>query len=44
MFLGERGLYPFGGPNSLLKVNGDALIFDNQVQYPLRLREAMRAI
>jgi hypothetical protein len=32
---GERGLYPFAGPNSLLRVEGDTLIYDNAVVYPM---------
>jgi hypothetical protein len=41
---GERGFYPFGGPNSLLQIEGQELIYDNKVRYPLNLREATRAI
>lgn len=35
---GERGLYPFRGPNSLLKVDGDRLLYDNAVVYPMGVK------
>jgi len=36
---GERGLYPFAGPNSLLKVEDGRLLFDNAVTYPMDARD-----
>jgi hypothetical protein len=38
---GEYGLYPFAGANSLLKVEGDALIYDMAVKYPYDVKAAM---
>lgn len=41
---GERGLYPFGGPNSLLKVEGPKLIYDMAVTYPTDVDETTEKI
>ncbi len=41
---GEFGLYPFGGRNSLLRVEGERLIYDNAIEYPRGLAEAMDVI
>ncbi len=41
---GDHGLYPFGGPNSLLQLDGDKLIYDNAVEYPNNIKEALAAI
>ncbi len=41
---GDRGLYPFGGPNSLLRVEGELLIYDNAVEYPDNVKEALGVV
>jgi hypothetical protein len=40
----ERGMYPFAGTNSLLKVEGEELIYDMAVKYPDGLRAAVRKV
>ncbi len=41
---GERGLYPFGGPNSLLRIEGESVIYDNVVEYSGNADEIDRLI
>jgi hypothetical protein len=41
---GVRGLYAFGGPNSVLQVKGSSLIYDGRVHYRLSVEEATRAV
>lgn len=41
---GEKGLYPFGGPNSLLRVDGESLVYDNAVKYPRTVGEVDQAV
>jgi hypothetical protein len=41
---GARGLYPFGGPNSLLQVRGDEVIYDEKASYSLGVNETMRKV
>lgn len=41
---GEKGLYPFAGPNSLLRVDGESLIYDNAVKYPRTVGEVNRVV
>lgn len=42
--VGERGLHPFAGKNSLLRIDGDSLIYDSVVQYPQTHSETIRRI
>jgi hypothetical protein len=41
---GDEGLYPFAGPNSLLKVVGSDLVYDCSVPYPHSKNEVTSAI
>lgn len=42
--MGDLGAYAFAGPNSLLLLDGNRLVFDMTVDYPLPPKEAKRII
>jgi hypothetical protein len=40
----KHGLYPFSGRNSMLRINGDDLIFNAKLKYPLTRNETMQRV